>query len=67
LLGGAPEIVHGVLLVGQNGAVRDENAVGADALAGVGEMERVVEREGCGIVLEGVEVPVGLLMVSRAV
>jgi len=60
LLGGGPEVIDIVLLVGQNGAVGDEDAVGGDTLAGVGHVEGVVEGErGLGV-LEAVEVPVGV-------
>jgi len=60
LLGRGPEVVDAVLLVGQDGAVRDENAVGADALAAVGQVQGVVQGERGVGVLETVEVPVGV-------
>lgn len=60
LLRGGPEVVDGVLLVGEDDAVWDEDSVDADALAGVGEGEGVVEG-GAGVwVGEAVEVPVGV-------
>jgi hypothetical protein len=60
LLGGGPEVVDVVLLVGQDGAVGDQDAVGGDALARVGHVQGVVEGERGVGVLETVEVPVGV-------
>lgn len=60
LLGGGPEVVVGVGLVGQDVAGGDEDGVGADALAGVGHPEGVVQGQGGLVVGPAVEVPVGL-------
>ena len=61
LLGARPEVIDGVLLVGKDGAVGDEDVVYADALARVGEVEGVVVGGGGVRVGEGVEVPVDLV------
>lgn len=60
LLGRGPEVVDVVLLVGQDGAVGDQNAVGSDALARVGHVQGVVESERRLRVLETVQIPVGV-------
>lgn len=60
LLGGAPEVIERLRLVGNNVTCGDENVVGADSLTGVGEVERVVQCSGCFVVGEAVEVPVCL-------
>lgn len=61
LLGGGPEVIEAILLVGEDVARGDEDGVGGDALAAVGEPEGVVQGEGRVGVLPAVEVPVGLL------
>jgi hypothetical protein len=43
LLGRGPEIIDRVLQVGKDGAIRDEDTVGSNALARVGQVEGVVE------------------------
>lgn len=62
LLGRGPEIVHGLRRVGEDVAGWDEDRVGADALAAVGEPEGVIESEGRLVIGEAVEVPVCLDM-----
>jgi len=55
-----PEVVDRVLVVWQNGTIWDKDVVDADTLAGVGQVERVIQsgrRFGVG---EAVKVPVGL-------
>lgn len=60
LLGRGPEVVDAVLLVGQNGAVGDQDSVCGNALAGVGHVQGVIEGQwGLGV-LEAVKVPVGV-------
>ena len=61
VLGCGPEVVDGVLLVGQNGAVGNEDVVDTDTLARVGDVESVVESSQVIGVGETVQVPVGLV------
>ena len=58
LLGSRPEVVDGVLLVGQNSAIRNENVVNTDTLAGIRHIQGVVQSSKCGRVNKGVQVPV---------
>lgn len=67
LLGGGPEVVEGVLLVGEDVAGGDQDGVGVDALAAVGQPEGVVEGEGRVGVRPPVEVPVGLWMLELVI
>ena len=67
LLGCGPEVVDRVLLVGQDGAIRDENVVDTDALAGVGQVQGVVVGGGRVRVGEGIQVPVDLFIWSGSV
>jgi hypothetical protein len=60
LLRSRPEIVHRVLLIGKNSSIGDENAIYADALAGVRKVECVVESSGSVWVRKAIQVPVGL-------
>lgn len=60
LLGRGPEIIDGILLVWQDGAVRNENVVDTNALARVWQMERMVVNCRCVGVGKGIEIPVGL-------
>jgi len=60
LFGCGPEVVDRILRIGQNGAIRYENAIDADTLARVGQVERVIES--CGVFRIGkpIEIPVCL-------
>ena len=63
LLGRRPEVVDVVLLVGQDGAIGDEDTVGGDTLARVRQVKSVVVDGGIGGVGEAVKVPVSLFVV----
>lgn len=63
LLGGAPEVVDGAALVGEDVACGDEDVVYVDARAAVWEPQGVVLCGGGFIVGEAVEVPVCLLRI----
>jgi hypothetical protein len=57
LLGGAPEIVGGLGLVGEDVACRNEDGIGVDALASVGQPEGVVEGECRFVVCKAILLP----------
>ena len=58
LLGGRPIVIDRVLLIWENNAVRNQDAVCRDALTGIGEVECVIEGCGCFGVTKAVQIPV---------
>ena len=60
LLGSRPEVIDGVLLVGQDGAIGNEDVVNTDTLARVGHVQSVVKSKRGVRVGEAVQVPVGV-------
>jgi hypothetical protein len=64
LLGGGPEVIQRVGLVGQDVACGNQDRVGVHALTAIREPEGVVQGEGGVRVCPAVEVPVGLGGVS---
>ena len=60
LLGGGPEVVDRVLLVGKDSAIRDEDVVDTNTLARVRQVEGVVQSSRRIRVSETIQVPVGL-------
>lgn len=60
LLGSGPEVVDGVLLIWEDGAVRNEDVVNTDALTRVGHIQGVVQSQGSVGVLEAIQIPVGV-------
>jgi hypothetical protein len=54
LFGRAPEVIDGTLLVGENRAVWNEDAVSSNTLAGIWHVKGVVQGERCVVVLKAV-------------
>ena len=64
--GRAPEIVDRALLVVDDRAGWDQNTIGTDALAGVWQVDGVVESERGVWVLEAIKIPVSLFAIRRS-
>lgn len=60
LLGGRPEVVHRVSLVGEDGTIGNKDVIDTNTLARIGQVKRVVVGSSSVGICETIQVPVGL-------